>query len=186
MRSPTQHVTRCVLAGIVALLPVGGAVLTVTWLEGALSGGWLGEQSFYFPGLGLLAAIAVVYLVGLFVTTFLGRWLMRAVDRTAERLPLVGSIYQSIKEVLGYDTTRERFFQGVVLVDCGRGDQLGLITGTTDVDGCERTVVYVPGTPNPAAGQLVFVKTGELRRIDVRVSHGLRAVVAMGKAPLKG
>lgn len=184
MRSPTQHVTRCVIAGIVALLPVGGVVLTVTWIESKLSGGWLGSQPFYFPGLGLLAAFAIVYLTGLFVTTFLGRWLLRSIDRAAERMPLVGSIYQSAKEVLGYDTTRERFFQGVVLVDCGSGDQLGLVTGTAVIDGGERTIVYVPGTPNPASGQLVFVPTAQLRRIDVRASSGLRTLVAMGKTPL--
>lgn len=167
-----------------ALLPVGGVVLTVSWLESKLSGGWLGAQTFYVPGLGLLCAVVLVYLVGLFVTTFLGRWLMRSLDRAAERIPVVGTIYQSAKEVLGYDTSRERFFQGVVLVDCGSGDQLGLVTGTAVIDGGERTIVYVPGTPNPASGQLVFVPTEKLRRIDVRASSSLRALVAMGKSPL--
>ncbi|MEQ1631083.1 MAG: DUF502 domain-containing protein [Planctomycetota bacterium] len=184
MRSPTQHITRCVVAGIVAMLPLGGAALTFTWLESALSSGGLRNQSFYFPGLGLLLAIACVYLVGLFVTTFLGRWLLRVLDRTAESLPLIGTMYQSFKEVLGYDTTRERFFSGVVLVAGDGGDQLGLVTGTGVIDGVERTIVYVPGTPNPASGRLVFVPTAELRRLDVRVASSLRTLVAMGKTPL--
>ena len=184
MRSPTQHITRCVVAGIVALLPLGGAALTFVWLESALSSDSLRRQSFYFPGLGLLLAIVCVYLVGLLVTTFLGRWLWRMLDRTAERLPFVGAMYQSFKEVLGYDTARERFFQCVVLVASEGGDQLGLVTGTSVVDGIERTTVYLPGTPNPASGRLVFVATAELRRLDVRVASSLRTLVAMGKAPL--
>ncbi len=175
---------RCMAAGAVALLPIVGSVALVVWTEGSLAGSWLAQQPFYFPGLGILVAAAVVYGIGLFVTTFLGRWLWRTVDRLAERLPLLGTMYQSIKEVLGYDTSRERFFQGVVLVESGGGDQLGLVTGATVIDGVERTIVFVPGTPNPATGRLLLVPTAELRRVDVRVANSLRALVAMGKSPL--
>ena len=184
MRSPVQHVARCMAAGAVALLPIVGSVALVVWTEGSLAGSWLAQQPFYFPGLGILVAAAVVYGIGLFVTTFLGRWLWRTVDRLAERLPLVGTMYQSIKEVLGYDTSRERFFQGVALVESGGGDQLGLITGATVIDGVERTILFVPGTPNPATGRLLLVPTAELRKVDIRVANSLRALVAMGKSPL--
>ncbi len=170
------------VAGAVALLPLVGSVVIVVYAEGAIAGSWLAAQPYYFPGLGLLVTAVAIYGIGLFVTTFLGRWLWRAFDRLAERLPLLGTMYQSIKEVLGYDTSRERFFQGVVLVDTGGGDQLGLVTGTTTIDGAERTIVYVPGTPNPASGRLLFVPTAELRRVDLRVAHSLRMLVAMGKA----
>ena len=175
---------RCMAAGAVALLPIVGSVALVVWTEGSLAGSWLAQQPFYFPGLGILVAAAVVYGIGLFVTTFLGRWLWRTVDRLAERLPLLGTMYQSIKEVLGYDTSRERFFQGVVLVESGGGDQLGLVTGATVIDGVERTIVFVPGTPNHATGRLLLVPTAELRRVDIRVANSLRALVAMGKSPL--
>ncbi|MGE3172815.1 MAG: DUF502 domain-containing protein [Planctomycetota bacterium] len=184
MRSPTQHVTRCVVAGIVALLPLGGAAFTFVWLEGALSSGGLREQPFYFPGLGLLLAVACVYLCGLLVTTFLGRWLWRSVDRMLERLPMLGMFYQSLKEVLGYDTARERFFQGVVLVDLDGADQLGLVTGQCRLEGEERALVFVPGSPNPASGRLLFVPPRELRRAPLRVAAALRTLVAMGKAGL--
>ena len=177
---------RCMAAGAVALLPIVGSVALVVWTEGSLAGSWLAQQPFYFPGLGILVAAAVVYGIGLFVTTFLGRWLWRTVDRLAERLPLLGTMYQSIKEVLGYDTSRERFFQGVVLVESGGGDQLGLVTGATVIDGVERTIVFVPGTPNPATGRLLLVPTAELRRVDIRVANSLRALVAMGKSPHVG
>lgn len=184
MAKPAQHVARCVVAGAVALLPVVGSAALVVWTEGAIAGSWLAAQPFYVPGLGIGIAVFAVYCVGLLVTTFLGRWLWRSFDRLAERLPLVGTMYQSVKEVLGYDTSRERFFQGVVLVESGGGDQIGLVTGVNTVDGIERTMVFVPGTPNPAAGRLLLVPTSELRRVDVRAVDALRAMVAMGKSPL--
>jgi uncharacterized membrane protein len=184
MRSPGQHFTRCVIAGIVALLPLGGAVLAFSWIEGLLSEGGLREQPFYFPGLGLILALIGVYAIGLFVTTFLGRWLLRTVDRALEGLPGLGAMYQSIKEVLGYDTTRERFFQGVVLVEVGGGQQLGLITGREDIDGEALMMVFVTGSPNPSAGRLLLVPESRLRRVDVRVAQAMRSLVAIGKAPL--
>jgi len=182
--SPTRHLTRCVIAGIVALLPIGGAALTFFWLEGAISSAWLRGQPFYFPGLGLLLAVLAVYLVGLCMTTFAGRWLFRRFDRMFEQLPLLGSLYQSLKEVLGYDSSKEKFFQGVVLVAADTGDELGLITGNCNLDGSDRTLVFVPGSPNPANGKLLLLTKDQLRRVDLRVAQALRALVAMGKAPL--
>jgi uncharacterized membrane protein len=185
MASPTRHLTRCLIAGVVALLPLGGAALTIVWLESALSGGWLARQPFYFPGLGLLLALGLVYGTGLFVTTFLGRWLWRKADRLLERLPLLGELYQSLKEVLGYDTARDRFFRGVVLVPRGDGHEIGLITGEEPgPDGKTRALVFVPGSPNPMNGRLLLLEPGRLQRLDARAADALRALVSMGKTPL--
>lgn len=186
MNGVARHVTRCLVAGLVALLPVGGAVLAVVWLEGALSASWRAQVDWYFPGLGLLLAGAAVYAVGLVVTTFVGRWLWRAFDRLLEGLPLLGTLYQSLKEVLGYDSGRERFFQGVVAVACDGGEQIGFITGETDgPDGRRRTLVFVPSAPNPTNGMLLMLPPETLRRLDVRPADALRTLVAMGKTPLR-
>lgn len=186
MASPTRHVTRCLIAGVVALLPLGGAVLTVAWIEGALSGGFLADQPFYFPGLGLLLALVLVYATGLLFTTFLGRWLWTRMDRLLERVPLLGDLYQSLKEILGYDTARERFFQGVVLVQSDEGLELGLITGEDrGPDGRSRALVFVPGSPNPTNGRLLLMEPEKLRRLEVRAADALKALVSMGKTSLR-
>jgi uncharacterized membrane protein len=187
MNSPTRHLTRCMVAGIVALLPLGGAVLTIVWLENAISGSWRGALGgFYFPGLGLLLALSLVYLVGLFVTTFIGRWLWRRLDRLLESLPLLGTLYQSLKEVLGYDTARDRFFHGVVAVTADEGYEIGFVTGESPgPDGTPHTVVFVPSSPNPTNGRLLLVAPSRLTRLDVRTADALRALVSMGKTPLR-
>lgn len=186
MNALASHVTRCFLAGIVALLPAGGVVFAIAWLEGALSASWRSQVAWYFPGLGLLLAAAAVYAVGLVVTTFVGRWLWRAADRVLEGLPLLGTLYQSLKEVLGYDSGRERFFQGVVTVTCDGGEQIGFVTGESDGPGGERrTLVFVPSAPNPTNGRLLLLDPATLRRLDVRPADALRTLVAMGKTPLR-
>ncbi|MBM4062595.1 MAG: DUF502 domain-containing protein [Planctomycetes bacterium] len=182
-----RHVTRCLVAGIVALLPLGGAVLTVVWLEDALSGPWRDWLGWYFPGLGLLLAFAATYLVGLFVTTFVGRWLWRRTDRLLESLPLLGTLYQSLKEVLGYDSRKERFFRGVVAVPADGGHEIGFVTGEAKgPGGVPCVLVFVPSAPNPTNGRLLLVDPAQLVKLDVRTADALRALVSLGKTPLSG
>jgi uncharacterized membrane protein len=174
------------VAGIVALLPVGGAVFMVVWLEGVIAASWREQVQWYFPGLGLLLAMLAVDLVGFFVTTFLGRWLWRSVDRLLEGTPLLGTLYQSLKEVLGYDSARERFFQGVVAVRADEGYELGFVTGqSAGPDGKPHTLVFVPSAPNPTNGKLLLVDPARLLKLDVRTADALRALVSMGKTPLR-
>jgi uncharacterized membrane protein len=171
------------LAGVVALLPLGGAVLTVAWLEYTIASSWRGALPFYFPGLGLLLVACAIYAVGLFVTTFAGRWLWSLVERVVQRIPLLGSFYDSLKQVLGYDTPRERFFRGVVAVAVEGGLELGLVTGETVGPGGEgRSLVFVPGSPNPTTGRLLLVETAKLQQLDMKVADALRAQVSLGKS----
>lgn len=185
MKTPTRHVTRCLVAGIVALLPIGGALLGVAWLETSLSESWRGHVPFYFPGLGLLLALLSIYAVGLLVTTFVGRWLWRGADRLLQGLPVMGTLYQSLKEVLGYDTERDRFFTAVVAVRVDDGYEIGLVTGeTVGPDGRPHSVVFVPSSPNPTNGRLVMVPPDRLQRLPMRSGEALRTLVAMGKSAM--
>ena len=182
MASPTRHLTRCLTAGVVALLPLGGTVLAITWLERSLASAWRESAPFYFPGLGILLAVLAIYLVGMCVTTFLGRWLWRSLDRVIASLPLLGSFYESLKEVLGYDSARERFFGGVVAIPTDGGIEIGLLTGACDgPSGERRAIVFVPGSPNPTNGRLVLVEQHAVTKMDTRVADALRALVSMGK-----
>ena len=186
MNASTRHITRCLVAGIVALLPLGGVVFAIVGLESMLTQSWSSKVTWYFPGLGLLLAMVVVYAIGLFVTTFAGRWLWRRMDRVLENLPLLGTLYQSLKEVLGYDSARERFFQGVVAVPADEGFELGFVTGAAaGPDGKQHTLVFVPSAPNPTNGKLLLIDPTRLQRLDVRTADALRALVSMGKTSLR-
>src|SRR5260370_12423509 len=111
----SRHVTRCFLAGIVALLPIGGFVLTVAYLEAMIAESWLAKQPFYFPGLGLLATAAAIYLIGLTVSTFLGRWLWTRGDFLFDRLPALGRVYSTLQQNIGFGGREECIFQSAGL-----------------------------------------------------------------------
>ncbi len=178
-----RHVVRCLIAGLVALLPIGGTILSFFYMESLLSGSGLSEQSFYFPGLGMILALLILYVIGLLVTTILGRWVWRRVDRILDQLPVMGGMYQTLKQILGYGSGEDAMFQEVALVpsiDTG-GVQIGLITNRMK-DG--RCAVFLPGSPNPAAGRLVMLDENSLNIVDAQVSDALKSLVSVGKGEL--
>ena len=70
MKSITKHLSRCLVAGIVALLPIAGVVLTVAYVESSISASF-DEEAWYFAGLGILASVVLIYIIGLIVSSYL-------------------------------------------------------------------------------------------------------------------
>src|SRR5882724_9528795 len=133
MQFLSKHISKCFLAGIVAMLPIAGFVFTVVYLEATIAGSWLARQPYYFPGLGLLATAAAIYLIGLTVSTFLGRWLWKRVDMLFDSLPALGRLYQTLKQIIGYGEGKDAIFHRVVLIRGAEpdGSELGLVTNET-------------------------------------------------------
>jgi uncharacterized membrane protein len=187
VRSISRHLTRCFIAGIVALLPIGGAIFTVVTLEKEISDSWLARQPFYFPGMGIVAAAIFVYLIGLAVSTFVGRWAWARFDAMLDGLPALGKIYQTLKQILGYGEGKDAVFRKVVLVPSRDVDahELGLVTNESkDEQGKIKMAVFLPGSPNPTNGRLLWVDPDRLREIPLPVSEALKTLVAVGKADL--
>jgi uncharacterized membrane protein len=183
MKPLVGHLTRCLIAGFVALLPVGGLIFSVAYAEYLISEVWLLDQDFYFPGLGLLAVAAALYIVGLVVSTFLGRWIWSRVDRLLEKLPTLGQLYQTLKQVIGYGEGEDAIFRQVVLLN-GQApgtQEFGLVTNEVVDGGTKKLTVFVPGAPNPAAGRLVLVAAQDVQPVNLPVSDALKALVSLGK-----
>ncbi len=187
MKHIAGHISRCFIAGIVALLPIGGLVLTVAYMESAIAGSWLAKQPFYFPGMGLIAVVVIIYLIGLFVSTVLGQWLWSWADRVLDNLPALGQLYQTLKQILGYGQGKDAIFHQVVLVPCRDFDavEVGLVTNQVIGDGGRtQLVVFIPGAPNPTTGRMVLIDAGRVQPISLPVSDALKALVSVGKTPL--
>lgn len=186
MSALSRHFTRCFIGGVVALLPVGGVVLTIAYLEMLISESWLRGQPYYFPGMGLIAAAAIIYLIGLVVTSFVGNWIWRRIDRAIARLPLLGHLYQTLKQVLGYGEGEGALFERVVLVRSLEHDgwEIGLVTREHREAGEVKLTVFVPGAPAPTAGRLILTDAEKTRPLDVSVADAMKMLVSIGKTPL--
>ncbi|MEN6405718.1 MAG: DUF502 domain-containing protein [Thermoguttaceae bacterium] len=188
MNRLSRHLTKCLLAGVVTLLPVAALALGVAYVELSISRSGVSRLPFYFPGLGIVLAVAVVYLVGLTTTTLIGHWLWSWFDRLLRGLPALGKIYASLQQILGYGQGKDAMFQRTVLVPSRdkKCEELGLVTNEITLpDGSQRLIVFLPGTPNPTAGRLVITTPDEVRSTDIPVHEALKNLVAVGKTQLR-
>jgi len=141
------------------------------------------------PGLGFASMILLVFLVGLISRNLVGNLLVRAVDVTMKRIPLVRTLYSAIKDVVGaFSAGREgRSFRHVVVVEYPRKGihSVGFVTNElglrkrggkiVDVVG-----VYFPHPPNPTSGVLVFVPQKDVHLLDMTVQEGLKLALSGG------
>ncbi len=183
MRRIVRHCTRTLLAGVVAVLPIAGLVLTVTWLEREISASWLARQDYYVPGAGLLAAALALYLIGLVASTLMGQWAWGLVDRAVASLPALGRLYRTLKQILGYDVGPDALFRRVVLLpsEVPGAVEFGLVTNQFRADdGGIRLVVFAPGAPNPMSGRVVVIDEAQVTATSMPVSDALKALVSAG------
>ncbi|HYE07956.1 MAG TPA: DUF502 domain-containing protein [Planctomycetota bacterium] len=183
MRRIVRHCSRTLIAGVVAVLPIAGLALTVVWLEREISASWLARQEFYFPGAGLILVALALYLIGLVASTLAGRWTWGLVDRAVARVPALGRLYRTFKQILGYGDGPDALFRRVVLVpsDVPGAVEFGLVTSQFRADdGRVRLVVFAPGAPNPTSGKLLMVDESQVTATALPVSDALKALVSAG------
>jgi uncharacterized membrane protein len=182
-----NHIVTSFVAGIVALLPVVGLAITVVYFENHVAGVWLKAQGFYFFGLGILLATLLVYLVGLTVSTLVGRWVWGKLDRVIERLPVLGKLYQTLKQILGYGEGPGAVFQRVVMVALDAGDrhELGLVTREASIGTGGKVVVFLPTAPAPTSGRLVYVDPARLEPSSLTASQAMQLIVSLGSVSTK-
>lgn len=181
-----NHLVASFVAGIVALLPVVGLVASVVYFENSVAGLWLKKQGYYFFGLGIILVGTAVYLVGLTVSTFVGRWIWKRADLLLERLPVLGSLYQTLKQILGYGDGPKGIFQRVVFVDWDTPDrrELGLVTREACEETAGRVVVFIPSAPSPTTGRLIYVDPKIVHASSLTASQAMQLLVSLGTLPL--
>jgi uncharacterized membrane protein len=182
-----KHFSRCIIAGIIAILPVGGTILFIVYVESELADSWIGKQDFYFPGMALLVCFVALYILGLIVSSFLGRWILGLLDRVLASLPALGRLYSTFKQILGYADGDDAVFRKAVLVESPYSGalELGLVTNEMlDRQGVRKVLVFLPGSPNPATGRLLLVPEAQIQPLDIKVSEALKTLLSVGATAL--
>lgn len=140
------------------------------------------------PGLGLLLLVIFLVLVGMLFAGMLGRWLTTQGERLMARVPVLRWIYSSTKQLAEQVFTKQaKSFQGVALVEYPRYGSwaLGFLTGKTLGEVQELTEspvvnVFVPATPIPATGFLLFLPEKEVHLLPISVEQGMKLVISGG------
>jgi len=189
------------LAGVVAMMPLLVVVALVNWLLHMSDKAVALLPAAYrpalllgvdIPGMGIVLALLFIILTGALVTHFIGRYFMRLVDLVMERIPLVNTVYKATRQLLeAIFSDNSNAFKEVVMVPFPhKGSMvLGFVTGESPVsatpDSKPSVSVFVPSTPLPTTGWLLFVAAEELVHLDISVEEGMKLVLSGGVVPAR-
>lgn len=140
------------------------------------------------PGVGVVVLAVAITLVGALTAGFIGRFIVRTGEHIVARMPVVRSIYSASKQIL--ETVfrdQSEAFREAVLVEYPRRDiwTIAFITGATTGEVQTKTPedvvnVYVPTTPNPTSGFLLYVPIKDLRPLEMSVEDAVKMVISVG------
>lgn len=195
------------ITGILVWMPIGITFWVVGTVIGTLDSTimWLPESiqpknlfGYNIPGLGVAVSILVLLGTGIFAANVLGQRIIDGWDRLLSRIPVVKTIYSSVKQVsdtLLSDSSQS--FKTPVLVQFPHSGAwtLAFVTGSVPEQiiqqlssdpADEFLSVYVPTTPNPTSGYFILVNKKDTKELDMSVDEALKYVISLGMVGGKG
>jgi uncharacterized membrane protein len=179
---------RPLVAGILVAIPLGITYIVVAWLFRAIDGILQPAISRVFglsiPGVGIIGAIIIIYLLGLLTTNVLGRKLLAMMSSLLGRTPIVSSIYSAARQVVeALRLSQETPFKRVVVVNYPRNGikAVGFATGpAVEVQGERMLPIYIPTAPNPTSGFIILFPENEVVFTTMSPDTAFRMVVSGG------
>jgi len=145
-------------------------------------------SEYHLSWIGIIVALILIYILGRFLASYVGRALWRMVERALSRTPLVRQIYPSVKQVTDFLLSEPKIsFARVVAVEYPRKGiwSLGFVTGSgmrrlEERLGSELVTVFVPSSPTPVTGYTITVRRNETVDLPLTVDEALRFTVSGG------
>ncbi len=143
---------------------------------------------FDIPGLGTLLTVLIVFLTGLLTNNLVGNYVVRMWEKLLKRIPLVNSLYSSVKQVSDtlFSSSGNAFRKAVLIPYPHQNSYtIAFLTGTPGGDVKNHLVgdyvsVYVPTTPNPTSGFFLMMARKDVVELDMSVDAALKYIVSMG------
>ena len=194
-----KYLKKYLIAGLLVWLPIAvtiwliGYIINATdWLTNLVPQKWQPENyiGFNIPGQGFIIAIIVLLITGLFAANMLGRKFLEAWDSLLGRIPVVKSIYSSVKKVSeSLLSDNARSFQTPVLIPFPQPNiwTIAFVSGEVPQaiaealpEQTDYVSVYVPTTPNPTGGYYIMVRRSDIRQFNMSVDEALKYVISLG------
>ena len=187
-----QHISRMILAGFLIMIPFVLTYMFAKFLVDIIDGVLAPYISLFFGGkriygLGVLALMIVVYIVGLLSTRYFGRKIGDTIQNFVLRMPVVGSLYSSarrlIESLAGTKDDDSTGFKRVVMIEHPRRGMwcIGFLTSIIQVSKSQKmATVYIPTAPTPNSGFVVMVPYNEINDTDLSVQEAMSMVLSGG------
>lgn len=195
--SISKAIKRYLITGILVWLPITVTIWILSYIVNAadkliklIPEQWQPEKylGLTFPGMGVVVAILVLFCTGIFAANVIGRTFIEGWDSLMGRIPVVKSIYSSVKKVSeSLLSDNSRSFKTPVLVPFPQPNiwTIAFVSGSlpqalNSVLSDECIPVYVPTTPNPTGGYYIFVRQSDIRPLNMTVDEALKYVISLG------
>ncbi|MBD3635135.1 MAG: DUF502 domain-containing protein [Methylophaga sp.] len=193
-------ISRQFITGLITILPLTLTAYLIYWFivstEKALSGviKFILPDYLYWPGMGFIAALLLIFMIGLLMQLYVVKALFRYVEQLLYHMPLIKSVYGAIRDFFQYfSPTRQSEFEQVVAVKLENGMELiGFITLDSSEslpieseDGEERVLVFLPMSYN-IGGYPVMMPKSRLRPVNMTMEQAMRFVLTAGVAGHNG
>ena len=189
------------LTGLIVMAPLAITAYLVwsfihwvdSWVKPYIPSGYNPDNylPFAVPGFGLLVALFLITMIGFLTANFVGRSIINLGERILNRTPLVRGIYKTLKQI--FETVlsnKSDMFNKVALVEYPRKDIWSLvflggqkqteINDVLDRPGDPLVGVFMPCTPNPTTGFLMYVYRSEIVMLDMSIEDGAKLIVSAG------
>ncbi len=131
-------------------------------------------------------SLTIIYSIGVFTNMWLGRQVLKFVNHTIQTIPVIGSLYRSIKQLADTFNRNDHNFQKVVLISFPNPEMrtLGFVIRTITDSKTKKTLatVFVPTTPNPTSGYLEIVPIEETIQLDWTFEEAMSFIISGGSS----
>lgn len=187
-RHEWQHMKKYLLTGLLVWVPLGITIwvlnLTLGTMDQSLK---LLPEAWRVPGLGVLLTLAIVLSTGLLARNVLGQRLLDMWNGLLQRIPVVNSIYNSVKQVSDTLLSESGNGFGKVLLVRYPHPQAWSLAFQTTIPGevsraldDEHIAVFIPTTPSPVNGFYFFVRKADTVELDIKVDVAFKSIISMG------
>lgn len=186
-----KSISKILLTGFITLLPVILTIYLLYWLavssENVMGTAlrWIMPNATYFPGLGMIAGLIVVFIVGLLMKAFIVRELFYFGEKILYQLPLIKTVYRAIRDLFDFFKPKDEDLGEVVAVTYNGTEMIGFITQTDEnklpesFRGQDKVLVYLPMS-YMIGGFTLFIPREHVRPIKMSMEEAMRFALTAG------
>lgn len=190
-----KHIKTYLLTGLVVVIPAATTLYifyyVFRWINSLIERMALGYFSRHLPdipGATMILSIAIVFLIGILASVSIGRTLLNFIDSWLRKVPIFSELYFTIKQASKTILIQEKGFKRAVLVEYPRRGifTLGFVTGESypeikESTGNDQLInIFIPTSPNPTSGYIVFVPKSDLMDVDISVQEAIKIIISGG------
>ena len=193
-----KSVWNILFKGLAAVLPVGITIYLIYWLGVSIEKVlrpiilFAVPENYYWPGMGLVVGLVLLFFVGLAVNAWIVQRLIRIGERLLKQIPLVKSIYSALSDFMEYFTAtrQQKDLKNVVLVTFNNVRLIGFLTNekVNEIPALanseELVSVYLPMSYQ-IGGYTIYIPSSQIKRIDMSVEDAMRLVLTAGLSKQK-